>query len=106
VQQPAEPGAGEAERVLDQGVAVEDEHASLAGASAGGEDDVLAEQLGRFGRGGGQVRLDQAARQPGIGDHLVEGRHHLGLGHDGEGGQVVQADAVRVDLGQALGVEG
>jgi hypothetical protein len=47
------------------------------------------------------VPFHQGAGEPPVGDHVIEVRHHLGLGHDRQARQVGQLERVDVGAGQA-----
>jgi hypothetical protein len=66
----------------------------------------VAEDGNRLGVGGGKGLIDQVAGEPPVGEHLRQRRHHVGLGHHRQAGQVGRLQPVEVDPGQAPAVEG
>jgi hypothetical protein len=104
-EQPGEAVAAQPHGVVDDRVGPVGEHAALTGAAAGGQHHILAQQRRRLGAAAGEVPLEDRARQPGVGEQVVEAGHHLGLGHGRQRGQVGELEPRRVDAGQALGVD-
>jgi hypothetical protein len=82
-----------------------DEDAAQARTAARHQAHVVAEQQGGLGQRRADVCLHLLSPHPPVGDDLVEVVHHLGLGHDGQPGQVSQLEPSGIDPGEPGRVE-
>ena len=96
----------ERQRELGPRLEILDEDAAPARAAARRQAEIRVEQRLRFVRRGRQRPLAERARDPPVGQRLVEVVHQLGLRHDRETREVLELEAVGIDRAQPPGMEG